>query len=136
MRRFSCCCGAEVFYENTTCFNCGRETGFDHERLSMLPLKYADDNLFVEACSDSEQRYRYCSNKEAISCNWLLKEEDFHSQCRSCRLTRTIPVQSIDKNRTRWSILEDRKRRLLYNLYNHKLTFGLSIGIAGCQLGE
>jgi hypothetical protein len=58
-----------------------------------------------------------------LGCNWLLEPDDYHNQCLSCRLTRTIPIQDNDRNLRRWRILEASKRRLVYNLLDHGLEF-------------
>lgn len=105
MRRFHCGCGQEVFFENKQCPACKRPLGFDPATLQMLVLTKQPSTL------------RSCSLRDhPVGCNWLISADDDHKQCRSCRLTRTVPTQTIPINVQRWRILEISKRRLVYSL--------------------
>jgi len=123
MKRYFCSCGSEIFFENTRCNNCGYEVGFDPEKLKLFSLSHVEDNGLMQAGEINTSRYNFCSNRDYLNCNWLLKTSDHNVQCQSCRLTRTIPSQDSDKNKVRWNILESRKRRLIYNMLNHGLTY-------------
>ncbi|PLX69526.1 MAG: hypothetical protein C0603_00940 [Denitrovibrio sp.] len=126
MKRYRCSCGAELFYENDSCLGCGRDIGFDPELLALFPLDYLpNEGLFKQRGLDTGIIYKACEHegRESLGCNWLLRQDDAQNQCISCRLTRTIPIQNSEMNLRRWRILESSKRRLVYNLLNHGLTF-------------
>jgi hypothetical protein len=104
MKRFHCICGQEVSFEDSDCSYCGRALGFDPGNMQMVVLS----------------RYphlRSCALRDhPVACNWLISKDDSHKQCRSCRLTRTVPQQNIPINVQRWKALERAKRRLIYSL--------------------
>jgi hypothetical protein len=80
MKRFSCSCGNEVFFDNTYCSQCGAELGFDTEKLDLITL------------SDDDVRRKCEHRNEQLQCNWLTQTETDNRQCLSCSLTRTIPT--------------------------------------------
>jgi hypothetical protein len=123
MRRYFCCCGAEIFFDNTRCLRCSREIGFDYKKLKLFSLDDTDEKHLLDACSTDRDEYKFCEHREELGCNWLIPADSLDKQCRSCSLTRVIPVQSIEKNKERWRRLEMRKRRLVYNIFNQGLTF-------------
>ncbi|WP_022850873.1 zinc-binding metallopeptidase family protein [Limisalsivibrio acetivorans] len=123
MKRYFCCCGSEIFFENTVCNSCSRDIGFDPDKMRLFTLDHDEATGLREYCRTIERVYKYCDNREMLSCNWLIDADSPQIYCASCRLTRTIPMISIDKNRIRWNTLESRKRRLLYNILNHGLTY-------------
>lgn len=116
MKRFYCDCGQEVFFENMFCSACGNQLGFDADNGQLVTLELNSD--LMEAVSHhSGQTYKLCEHRNhPLQCNWLLATTSEAAQCRSCLLTRTIPVQSIVQNVKRWTILESAKRRLVYGL--------------------
>lgn len=66
--------------------------------------------------------WRRCANfHSAACCNWLVRAEDAHVFCHSCRLTRTIPDLSRPESAARWEKLEAAKRRLAAQLLELKL---------------
>ncbi|MEZ5452289.1 MAG: putative zinc-binding metallopeptidase [Thiothrix sp.] len=114
MKRFYCTCGQEVMFEDSVCPACGQVLGFNPEGLEMLAVfangeqvpRFGDDGGWLP-----------CALRDhPIACNWLVREGDEHEQCCSCRLTRTIPTQTVPINVQRWKILEAAKRRLVYSL--------------------
>lgn len=103
MKRFYCDCGNEIFFENRFCNVCNNSLGF-------IPNSQIFINPFTQ------KGYRFCSNYEALQCNWLIHESDVNSQCLACRLTRTIPNLNYENNWRRWAKLEMTKRRAFYML--------------------
>jgi len=60
---------------------------------------------------------RPCANRVKHGvCNWMLDPDDPEALCRSCRLTRIIPVLDGDGNLARWQKIEQAKRRLVLTL--------------------
>lgn len=114
MRRFHCTCGQEVIFEDSECPACGRLLGFNPESLTMLTAARHNATKLRFGTGDG---LRACAlRNHPVACNWLLPANDPHVQCCSCRLTRTIPAQTIPLNVQRWKILESAKRRLVYSL--------------------
>ncbi|MEE4278449.1 MAG: putative zinc-binding metallopeptidase [Halieaceae bacterium] len=114
MRRFTCDCGAPVFFENTFCFNCGSALGFDPERSDMLTLADWGQGTYHDLLGNA---FRYCSNGEEFGvCNWLRPADADGAFCRACQFNRTVPDQSREENQRRWLALERAKKRLFYTL--------------------
>lgn len=110
MKIFSCpnCAGA-IYFENTTCVECGSAIGFDSQILEFS---------IVDPIGGSQGRAyfaRYCKNHEASVCNWLT-EAHGDTYCQSCRLTRKAPGFGDAENLNKWRRLEFAKRRLVYQL--------------------
>jgi hypothetical protein len=116
MKRFTCSCGNEVFFDNTYCSQCGAELGFDIDKLDLITL--SDDDI-----------HRKCEHRtEQLQCNWLTETDN--KQCLSCSLTRTIPTLEKLENWRRWYKLEVAKRRLIYGLLSlHLPVEGLHTGV-------
>lgn len=125
MKRFYCSCGAEIFFDNTICLNCGRPVGIDAEGSEMFTLKPKKDGYVSATVGYNTRYYRFCEHRpaERLGCNLLIREDDPSSQCVSCRLTRIIPDQSVPRNLTRWQILESAKRRMVFNIFKSRLPF-------------
>ena len=122
MKTFHCdSCSALVYFENTSCLNCG------------AALAYLPDAAEVQALNPTEEQnwqstkgkhYQLCQNYiEHDVCNWAVPVEDPNPLCVSCRLTRVIPDLSVAGNKMAWAKFEAAKRRLNYSL----LGFGLPI---------
>ena len=117
MKSFHCQgCDAQVFFENYRCLACGHELGYLPDRHEIAALESAGAETW-QALGDPQATWRKCRNygSEGI-CNWLVRSDDPHALCESCRLTRTLPDLSVEGNRTRLVLLEAAKRRLLYTL--------------------
>lgn len=101
MQRFQCECGNALFFDNTLCLKCGVEVGFDPWVRQMMVLHPGGP-------------MRRCANgvRHGV-CNWLVLESANSDLCLSCRLTRTIPDLSVQRNQLLWGRMEAAKRRLL-----------------------
>ena len=121
MREFRCACGNRLYFDNSRCLACGRETGFDPSSLELVAVEPVEGGNRWHR-PDGEQRYRLCLNRQ-WHCNWLVDAGDPSEYCASCRLTRTLPNLGRDDNLLLWTRLEAAKRRLVYDL----LSLGLSI---------
>lgn len=125
MKRFYCSCGAEIFFENNICFNCGKLVGIDIVGSEMFTLKHKGNGLLSATVGMNTRYYRFCKHRspDTLGCNILVREDDPEEQCVSCRLTRTIPDQSIPRNVKRWRTLEEAKRRMVFNMYRNRLPY-------------
>ncbi len=111
-------CDQLVFFENTTCVNCGHVLAFLPDRMEMGTLEAAGDNLWrAVSAADSEGTYRLCQNySQENVCNWAVPADDPSPFCQSCRLTRVIPLMNSVEDREAWARVETAKRRMLYSL--------------------
>lgn len=126
MKTFHCDhCGHLIFFENTSCGNCGHGLGYSINLGSMVALEAAGDDLWRGlGVGLADCFYRKCRNYAYENvCNWMLRQDDPNALCLSCRLTEIVPTLSLPVNRNYWYRLESAKRRLLYTL----LTLGLPI---------
>jgi hypothetical protein len=110
MRRFTCECGNVLFFDSVTCLACGSPTGYDPQGRVMGRL---GPGTGFKPC-DNGVRYGVC--------NWVLPSDSPEALCRSCRLNRTIPDLTTDRNRMLWGRMERAKRRLLYALLRLGIT--------------
>jgi len=116
MRNFRCTCGNTLYFENSTCLQCGRVLGFLPERLVLSALEPAGDGRY-RALADGAL-YRLCRNyQDEQVCNWAVSGSDHQAYCRACRLNHVIPNLQQEYNRVLWARIERAKRRLLYGLY-------------------
>ncbi|MGH8498968.1 MAG: zinc-binding metallopeptidase family protein, partial [Methylococcales bacterium] len=117
MKRFQCCCGNEVFFENYSCVVCRCALGFDPDTLQIHALLPRSAPNFESKVNG--QIYRFCANfTHNNACNWLIPESERNSLCKGCRLNRTIPDLEIAMNLRCWREIERAKKRLLYSLYS------------------
>jgi len=126
MHPFRCShCQHTVFFENSDCGQCGAVLGYLPSQRRMQacePAAGADPLQPWQARGDAGAAALWpCQNRLAhANCNWM--REDDHPLCASCRLTRVIPDLGAPRNRARWAVIEQAKRRLVFTL--------LSIGLA------
>jgi hypothetical protein len=114
MRVFRCeSCAALVYLDSAHCLRCQATLGYIAEERTLGAFVPNDDgSLWRHA--NREQRWRHCENvATACACNWMLRDDDPNAQCRSCRLTASIPDQSISENQQAWRDLESAKRNWL-----------------------
>jgi hypothetical protein len=125
MKTFHCDkCGQQVFFENVRCERCGGMLGYQPEHHAISTFEPARDNLWRSLNPANEGRlYKQCINysREDV-CNWMLPADFPNEYCASCQLTHVIPALSSEKNKLFWKRLEAAKRRLLYTLWDLKLT--------------
>lgn len=119
MRTFACVCGNPVFFQNTACQHCGRTLGFLPDRLQIVAIEPAGQDLYrADQTTPSEGQYRQCNNYRFEQvCNWLIEADDPSIFCRACRLNHMIPDLTVAQNRERWYRTENAKRHLLYSLF-------------------
>lgn len=123
MKVFHCDhCEQLVFFENTTCLNCGHLLAFLPEAVDMAAMEPAEDQLWNSLSEKGSGKWRLCANyaNENI-CNWAVPADDPNPLCTSCRLTQIIPDLSLPVNKNAWCRLETAKRRLIYTLIEMKL---------------
>jgi hypothetical protein len=122
MKIFHCdSCGGLVYFENTSCLNCGTALAYLPDVSEVRGLNLAEEQKWK---STSGRHYRLCQNYiEHDVCNWAVPIEDPNTYCVSCRLTQVIPDLSVNGNRLAWAKFEAAKRRLNYSL----LGFGLPV---------
>ena len=104
MRHYQCVCGNVLFFDNSTCLQCGSEVGYnpDADRMEVL---------------DTESIFQRCQNGVSFAtCNWVLPKNSGAIFCASCALNRTIPDVSKLQNLEAWHKIEIAKRRVLYTL--------------------
>jgi hypothetical protein len=115
MKVFQCQnCQASVFFENTTCLNCGHHLGYQSDYGQLVPLLAQGNGWCI--IPDDGTVYRYCANHQHDVCNWLVP---IHSQtefCEACKLNNTIPNLNVPDNLLAWYQLEKAKHRLIYGL--------------------
>ena len=119
MKTFHCThCQNLIFFENVRCLNCGHSLAFMPDLGFMGALNQRSDGLWrAEPEGPGSRGYRLCANYDQVSvCNWVVPIDESSEFCRSCRLNRTIPDISSERNRIAWFRLEVAKRRMLYTL--------------------
>jgi hypothetical protein len=127
-------CRQTLFFESSSCVNCGAALGFVPETAALVTLRVSapDGERVFEALSGGEsQRHRQCRNaREHDACNWLVPDVGGAEYCRSCALSEVIPDLSDPYNEQAWLRIEAAKRRLLYTL------FALKLPVTGRGAGE
>ena len=110
MRHYQCTCGNILFFDNTSCLQCGTEVGYDPAGDQMVALI-------------KETAFQRCANglQHGI-CNWLVPLGAAEPLCSSCQLNRTIPDLAVPGNREAWHKIEIAKRRILYTLARLQLS--------------
>ncbi len=118
MRRFWCDCGHPLFFESTSCNNCGAQVGYDPRSGDMLPLRGNRTSSLFQAQGD----FDWCANGQNHAvCNWLVPADQKGNLCEGCRFNRTIPWLGKEENIQRWKGFEVAKKRLLYTLTSLQL---------------
>jgi hypothetical protein len=121
MKAFQCVCRQPLFFDNTSCVDCGATVGYDPTSGALAPLEQARNQLWSLTRDERRPppRFRSCASREAAAaCNWLVPAEAPDALCVSCRLTRQIPILDRPKNPERLRELEAAKRRVLFALHD------------------
>ncbi len=124
MKIFHCDhCQNLVFFENTFCMKCGHSLAYLPDQGDMASLEAIGKELWTPGTPGLKgTAYRLCRNYSLEKiCNWAMPENDPHSLCQSCRLTRVIPDLKQPGHREAWEKLEAAKRRLVYELLHFQL---------------
>lgn len=119
MKVFHCDhCGRLLFFENSTCVNCGRAVAFLPDIADVGSLDADADGLWRSPLGGAEgRRYRLCQNySDRQICNWAVPEGEDNAYCASCRLTHVIPDLTGRDAVLGLYRLEGAKRRLIYTL--------------------
>jgi hypothetical protein len=115
MRKFSCgICGADVYFENTSCTRCGGTLGYLPEAETVTSL--TPNGFSWEPVGRPERLYRFCANAEHEACNWLVPADADERFCAACRHNRMVPDLGDGGNLQRWRRMEIAKRQLFYTL--------------------
>lgn len=121
MQHFHCRCGAQIFFENVSCYTCGSELGWCPHCSTMRAI--SADNAGQYFCSDPScgRPVSKCHNYAVEKvCNRCLPAENVTSGepafCDYCRFNDTIPDLTVEGNWDKWRLIEIAKRRLLYTL--------------------
>lgn len=129
MKRFTCCCGSHVYFDNTHCVACNRILGFDPVRMDMVAVQDAGDGRLPD---DTGREYQYCRNRiEYDVCNWFT--DGAPGFCMACEMNEVIPDLGVAGNKLLWYRLERAKRRLLYSLLCLQLPMSASEGRSGLR---
>ena len=129
-RAYRCTCGAQVFFRNNTCLQCGRALGFDPWVGQVLAIEPDGEaglwRAVVSPLAGHEdaghQRYRRCAQLDTPAlCNWLVRDNGSAGPaalclCVACRLNRVIPDLGLERNHEPWRKVEVARRRLVSQL--------------------
>lgn len=111
MQRFTCECGNVLFFGSSRCLKCSSDVGYDPQRGAMQRVRPGST---MKRCQNGVNHN---------VCNWLLPASATAVLCVACRMNRTIPDLSADRNHMLWARMEMAKRRLIYTL----LRLGISL---------
>jgi len=114
-RTYKCRCDNPVFFNNTLCLTCRAPLGFlpDQNRVAALDPGPEPGTWRVEG---REELFKFCGNRDAAACNWLMYASNPKALCIACRLNRTIPNLDDADNVRYWRKIEAAKRRLVSQL--------------------
>lgn len=119
MKIFECGnCANPLFFENSTCENCGHLVGYFPAEIRSMTFDPAKPELRSDQTNSA---FKYCSNHQYGVCNWVIPVNENREFCEACALNRTIPDLSDIENFEKWQKLEVAKHRLVYQLNRLKL---------------
>ncbi len=115
MRTFACQnCGQLVYFENTTCLNCGAALGFEPKNNELVTLLDVGPDAQLDRFDGEPGTFFRCANQGLVACNWLVTNAG--ELCASCALTRTRPANDDGDGLARLAAAEAAKRWLLFEL--------------------
>ena len=122
MRVFQCeSCQARIYFNSSVCVKCNARLGYMPDERTMGAFTI-DDHGALRRYGEPQSSWRLCSNSaNACACGWLVRGEDPNPQCRSCRLTATIPDQGMVENQIAWRDLEAAKRNWMASMLDLNL---------------
>jgi hypothetical protein len=118
MQTFFCeCCGAQLYFENVNCLNCGATVGFLPEERRLAALESTGDGVWRRVGDAKGYAWRMCHNYVVQGvCNWMVPAHSTAQFCVACSLNRTIPDISDPKKYALWRKMEAAKHRLCFTL--------------------
>ena len=120
MKLFKCqSCGQLLHFENHTCERCGHRLGYLPEANSLSALE--PDGANWHALALPGRSYRFCSNAEHDTCNWLVPAESDQAFCLACRHNGVIPDLTKPTHLQSWRLIEFAKHRLFYTILQLRL---------------
>jgi hypothetical protein len=125
MKMFTCACKGTLFFDNTLCLQCCRETGWcpGCRQIAGFDPPLNESPEFV--CATCKVRVLKCKNNHDFAvCNRYVLSSPDALFCNCCRFNRTIPDLKVAGNGQRWRLLEAAKRRLFYDLEMLNLPYG------------
>lgn len=141
MKLYTCSkCANPLYFENTSCLQCGHKLGFDPEKLEIITLIDGKTPDVFSDIKSKRRQYRFCNNVQHGVCNWLLPADSDSELCTACALNRTIPPLT-EENLALWRRIEIAKHRLIYSLLRLRLPLkpkegGVGPGLAFDFLAE
>jgi len=123
MKTFRCTCGNTLYFENTQCMECGRKLGFLPDVMVLSALERVDRGQYLALAPEADgEHFSPCRNYlDQDACNWMVPADDPDPFCTACRLNEVIPNLDKPGNRALWIRIEQRKRRLVYDLRRQRL---------------
>ena len=122
MRTFQCICENTLFFDNSLCLRCGKETGFCpacRAVVALVPKPHGGWRCGNAACGVALVK---CANylKYDVCNRCVLAEKvtplDKPALCDCCCLNQTTPDLAVPAFKVKWHRLESAKRRLFYDL--------------------
>jgi hypothetical protein len=115
MRLFTCqSCRQTLHFDNTLCEKCSHRLGYLPTAATLSAVE--PDGDAWSALASPGTSYRFCTNAQYGSCNWLIDASSPETLCLCCRHNRTIPDVTQDANVAAWRRIEWAKHRLFYSL--------------------
>jgi len=125
MNSFTCeVCGPLLFFDNSSCLQCGSVLGFDPDVMKLRAFTL-DGDFLVPAGDAVGSRFRSCANLAVAACNWVIPADEPDSLCASCRLTTVRPNDTESDAMRAFADAERAKRRLIFQL------LGLGLPVRG-----
>ena len=124
MKLFDChVCGQTLYFENTTCENCGRRLGYVAEEQALHAIERTGDDasLTWSIVGQPDRMMRFCKNAQYEVCNWLIPVDQIGDFCLACRHNHLVPDLSRRGNQELWRLMEIAKHRLFYTLLELQL---------------